>query len=171
MVDDFEKCLRYVELAEENLDTFSLEFSRIILVSGSEIDQMFKYLTHSLGLDRAANLPECVDRFRSHRPQFVDFDCAVDGWPHRIAPFSAWREGYSKTSWWSAYTGLKHNRIAERYSGNLKNVMECLAAHFGILQYLLFYEDDGKIISSHGRFWYRLQRPLLGAVTGPNELP
>ena len=54
----------------------------------------------------------------------------IKGYP--IAPFKKWASG-GRTSWWVAFTKLKHDRLKHHQEATLKNTVYALAAGFVIL--------------------------------------
>lgn len=55
---DFEKISRYVEFTESNNETFSIEFSRIIMAASQEVDVIMKSICEFLGHTGANNINE-----------------------------------------------------------------------------------------------------------------
>lgn len=55
---------------------------------------------------------------------------AISG--YMIEPFAEWAGG-STSSWWNAFTGLKHNRLSNFREARMRNVIHSLAAAFIIL--------------------------------------
>lgn len=132
---DLERTARFVEPTQENFETFSVEFARILLAAGSEVDVIAKVLCESHGLQI---LPRNIDGYRAALvPRFPELP-----WLHIFAPrydldllpWRDWHEGKNPT-WWRAYNDVKHERGKNFPSATLQNALNSVAGLFVLVSY------------------------------------
>ena len=134
--DDFVKALRYVDLDDANMDTFSIEFARIILAVGSEIDVLAKVLCkeHSLSI-----MPENIEGYRKAITAkfngFVELEVMILRAERSVKPWESWCEDKSP-SWWKAHNDVKHERNVNFKQATLKNTLEAMAGLFVLVCYV-----------------------------------
>ncbi len=133
---DFIESLNYVEFAEDNYSTYSIEFERMLLAICSEIDVLCKLLCKEI--DPTASPTKILDyanilcgynnfissavHFERIKKSFIPFD----GLTTQDTPY-----------WWKAYNKVKHERTDnDNYKkGNLENVFMSLAALYSLNRY------------------------------------
>ena len=70
---DLEKLSRYIEFSNDNLGTYSIELSHILLSASSEIDVMMKQLCGLLDPDKATNnINDYKDVIKAHLNSFIN---------------------------------------------------------------------------------------------------
>lgn len=132
----FVESLSYVELCNDNMDTYSIEFISQLREIGSEIDIIMKTLC---GFNH--NEHKCITHYApvilSSYPDIVNQQ--IDGKDIIIKPFENWSVSSPSQSlvWWEAYNHTKHGRVLNFKEGNLKNVFYALGALFILNNYLL----------------------------------
>lgn len=143
---------QYVTHVEKNKDTFSDEFTSIILLSCSELDSLFKQLCTNLGIKSKGKHFTMKD----YAPILKKYESKEFGLATRIRtlnengihvfPF----EGIDPTKpganlgWWKDYQLIKHDRIKNITQGNLFNAVSTVATHFYILRELIEFIDENQ---------------------------
>lgn len=162
--NNFIDTLSYVEFAEDNFETYSIEFEKQLLAIGSEVDVLCKLLCNAIDPNRNvsrineyANILTGYDNFTSAKvcfskngQEYVPFD----GWTQRESP-----------SWWKAYNKVKHDRINEdNYKkGNLKNTFLALTGLYVLNRYYC------KIVSSEQAVKEPMPKSQLFTMVGWDE--
>jgi len=134
--DDLAHVQRYIEFDEENFKTYSIEFVKLLLAIGSEIDVICKLLCHEI------NQNEESKNICSHRktiirkfPAIFKFTVRVENKPFVFIPWES--GGIDKTpEWWDKYNDVKHHRSSCYHEANLKNTFYAIS---GLLTILLYY--------------------------------
>ena len=101
---DLLEASRFVEICPENFRTHSVQFTRMLLAAGSEVDVMSKLLC--LQLDPGAN-PRNIDQYRETidrgRPALRGLVIGVQWLPVRVTPWKSWGETPPRNpEWWRA---------------------------------------------------------------------
>ena len=147
---------RFVAASDENKNTYSDEFAKIILLSCSEIDSILKIICKLKGVekkDSEYNMKVYVQvlsevkniREMAYSP---DLSTYINEKSLIAYPFKE-MDNYKKyggLEWWSAYQALKHNRLESATVGNLYNAVSSVVAHYILIRILIeFLRDyDGK---------------------------
>lgn len=137
---DLERTTRYVEPTEENFGTFSIEFARILLAAGSEVDVLAKVLceTHQLEIT-----PRNIDGYRSalapRFPELPFLQIQVPRYGFSMLPWREWHDG-KNPPWWRAYNDIKHERGKNFPSATLRNALHSVAGLFTLVCYLYHRE-------------------------------
>lgn len=146
--DRFVHTFRFVEPSQKNFGSFSIEFEQELLTIGSEIDIFLRFMCSIPDSDRSTmddySSRLLNDKTYSLLSRQVNF--CYGNIP--FFPFKLWsmqNPGESLT-WWKAYNGVKHNRIANYLDANFENVVASLAALF-LLEtlYWKMFADSNKI--------------------------
>ncbi|WP_417377497.1 hypothetical protein [Gimesia maris] len=133
----FANTLRYVELADANYDTYSIEFASILLAAASEVDVIAKLVCS--GLDSTLtvrNIDSYRNCIRRHFPHFHKIKVALPIHEITLQPWSSWNSG-TNPAWWKAYNNVKHQRNKHYSDATLRNSMNALAGLLCILLYHL----------------------------------
>ena len=142
--DDLVATGRYVEICEENFQTYSTYFTRLLFAAASEVDVVAKTLCSQI------DPPRKYKGINDYRPvitqKFPAIPRLVFGvqWnPVRISPWAAWgTQSPSNPDGWSAYNGVKHERNVHFKRGNLRNALEAMAGLYSLVRHLK--EDEGR---------------------------
>lgn len=143
--------IQYVSPSKENKNTYSDEFTKIILLSCSEIDSILKLLCKLNGMeidDRKYNMSyyaklfEEDDRIKDemYGPEYVS---TINESFLGVTPFKHINSKlkYGGLEWWQDYQCLKHDRMKNAKKGNLKNAISALTAHYILMRLLIDYLD------------------------------
>lgn len=144
--EDLERTSRYVEFCEDNLDCYSLEFSRLLMMASAEVEVVAKQL--ALRVDPASdprNMGGCREILAGHLRSLPSATVYAFNGQMTLNPWIEWRDG-SRPEWWQAYTDVKHGRHIHFRQGNLRNA---LLAVGGLMVLTIFlYEQaafDGEV--------------------------
>ncbi len=146
---EFRRSIQYVALSNENFDTYSDFFAKILLQIGSEIDVVAKVLCKEINSGSGASKIDqyCRDLLASH-PEIEQVTIKCVDIP--LVPWNGWSS--ASPTWWKIYNGVKHNKSeVETYDGitkenykfaNLKSTVTALAALYLLEIYLYNYVAD-----------------------------
>ena len=136
--------LNYVELAEANFSTYSVEYAHQLLAVGSELDTFFKiYCGFSLD-ERRKNIIDYTRHIMSEYPEITSQSVEIYNTAIKLTPYEEWtrwnqQDSKSKNllSWWDSYNLVKHNRQENITKASMGNVVTALAAlHLIEMKYL-----------------------------------
>lgn len=134
---DLEKCSRYVEFCPDNYNTYSLEFARIIMASGSEFDSIIKLLCKTIApKKRPNNILKYYPILNSKYPNFTLFEISIPRYKIRLHPWKDWSATKSPDWWSKAYNKIKHERDKYFKDANLINTLNAVS---GLLCVILYY--------------------------------
>lgn len=149
---DFIKTLRYVELDKDNYSTYSIEFSKLLLLIGAEFESTCKELINSVEPSlKIGNISDIKRGILKHFPKICNNEVRVPKYKLSILPFEKW-DNDMKLKWWDSYTLLKHNRIGNFKKAKLGSVLYAIGALLVVLVYLYRYRDDFKHLVSWNKF-------------------
>ena len=120
---EFINTLNYVELSEDNYSTYSIEYEKLLLSIGSEVDILLKMLCKMVEGKNLQNIKEYAQILCEYNNlTSTVIICDINKQTYR--PFEKWSENSSPT-WWKDYNQIKHNRLDNdnRKKGNLENVI------------------------------------------------
>lgn len=135
--EDVERTARFVEPVTENFRTFSIEFVRLYLAIGSEIDVVAKLLCKKIQPN--CKLSNSIDSYRpvicTAYPKLPDLPVHI---PRHGIELHPWREWNSNKNppWWQSYNAVKHERNAFFSHANLGNTFNALAGLLIMTGYL-----------------------------------
>jgi hypothetical protein len=137
---DLEQCGRFVEFSEQNFNTYSIQFARIIMAASSEFDNVAKALCKTISPSESAlSINEYYPIIQKKYPKF--FECEVHLYRYNLC-FKPW-EGWTAEGgpeWWSkGYNKIKHNRDDHFSQANLKNAIVSTA---GLLVGIVYYYNS-----------------------------
>jgi hypothetical protein len=133
---DLENTSRYVEFSTENLETFSIEFTHILLSASSEIDVLLKQICALLdGNSKRENIDNYRDIIIKYCSQLIDEEIIINRYGMTFKPWESWKEGLNPT-WWNGYNKVKHKRNDSLSDANLKNAVNAVGA---LLIVVLYY--------------------------------
>jgi len=133
---DLAATARFVEPAQANMSTYSIEFARILLGAGSEIDVLCKVLCQEHHLSVS---PVNIHGYRSaivaRFPRFTKLEIQVPRYGLVRLPWQAWEQGTNPT-WWRAYNQVKHERHNHFANANLGNALDAVSGLFVLVSYV-----------------------------------
>jgi hypothetical protein len=133
---DLAATARFVEPAQANMACYSIEFSRLLLGAGSEIDVLCKVLCQDYGL---AVSPVNMDGYRSaitgRFSCFTKLEVQIPRYTLVRLPWQQWDQGNNPV-WWRAYNEVKHERHNRFANANLQNALDAVAGLFVLVSYV-----------------------------------
>ncbi len=128
---DLEVTSRFVEFRYDNFSTFSAEYSKIILLTCSEIEVICKLLCNEIepGFKESnSNLETYAGIILKRFPMLTECKLVVTYDKSIIMPFEEWRiTPYSSPQWWKDYQGIKHSRHNNFKNAHLANALNAVA--------------------------------------------
>lgn len=139
--DDLAKLARYIHFSEENLNTYSLEFARLLMASTQEIDVIFKQICAKHG-DKSDK--ESGYRTFFSKGEFAklrELEVSVRSYGLKFIPFKNWVS--DAPEWWTANNRIKHERHTHFQNASLKNVLNAMSAL--LLANIYFSNEMGRL--------------------------
>ena len=137
---DLAATTRFVEPAPQNMSCYSVEFSRLLLSAGSEIDVICKVLCDEHNLTVS---PKNIDGYRSaitgRFTGFTKLEIQIPRYALKRHPWSDWDQN-KNPGWWRAYNDVKHERHRNFESANLQNAIDAVAGLFVLVSYIYHRE-------------------------------
>lgn len=134
--EDFLRISRYVHFNAANNKAYSIEFARIILAAGSEVDVVAKALTNQMTGKDTENIKEHREAILPAYPDIPKHTVSMDRFGMNVTPWENWSAGKSPDRW-SSYNTVKHNRGRNFQEANLENTFRSVAGLFILLIYHL----------------------------------
>ena len=131
---DLKKLARYIEFSPDNYSTYSLELTRLLLATGSEIDVACKELCLLINPESKAS---SIDKYKPIiLPRFPEILSQQVNCRRFRLDFFPWKDWSKKRPvWWTAYNHVKHDRLKIYRDANLGNVLNAVAGLGIIMQY------------------------------------
>jgi hypothetical protein len=125
---DLETLSRYIEFAEKNFATYSIELAHLLFAAASEVDVIARDFYARFAPNAArANINDFFSVFATQLPQLRDAMVFVPRHGLRLKPWISW-ERDTPPEWWTGYNKVKHQRKAEFQLATLKNALNAMAA-------------------------------------------
>jgi hypothetical protein len=133
---DLAATARYVEPTSANMACYSVEFARILLTAGSEVDVLCKVLCqeHKL-LVSPVNINGYRAAITKRFPGFTKLEILAPRYGLVRLPWQQWDQN-SNPNWWRSYNDVKHERQGHFASANLGNALDAMAGLFVLVSYL-----------------------------------
>jgi len=131
---DFAATSRYVEFSRLNFAAFSVEYAKLLLAVGSEVDVLCKLTCKSL--DSSAKCKDIND-YRAcliAHTQIASEEVLIRRYDLAFRPWSDWALG-KNPSWWASYNHVKHHRDSYFSEANLENCANAISGLFVIVLY------------------------------------
>lgn len=125
----FVESIEYVELHEDNFNTFSNGYALLIQAIGAELDAVFKEYC-GFNTDDRETIADYAQYLLSNEPHIVNQIISVQEYDVEIQPFKNWDVNHPAQSlqWWKAFADIKHNRYNQLKQAKLENVLNILGA-------------------------------------------
>jgi len=142
---DLENLSRYIEFHKENFDCFSIEISRLLMASASEIDVVCKQICKKINAESKASTigiyrKEILTRYND----IPMFKVIMPRYGLELTPWQNWRNRENNVPfWWTANNKIKHHRHTHYQKGNLKNALNAVAGLFVMVLYL--YKEKAEL--------------------------
>lgn len=133
--DSLRETARFVDFSEDNLATYSIEFARILLTAGSEIDVICKMLCKQID---ATKNPKNINEYRriitGKYPKFYSLKVWVRYGDFCLIPWETWNKS-KNPDWWKCYNNVKHERNNNFQDANLRNTLNSVAGLYCLVLY------------------------------------
>lgn len=137
--DDFIRLTRYVRICESNYNTCSDEIIKQFLSVASEFENVAKVFCGFNLSYRGTKINHVCNELFIRIEDIQSVEIAVKRTKNlSIKPFSEWNKSRAgDLFWWKAYNEVKHNRLENYDSGNLRNLLNSLGALYFMELYLI----------------------------------
>jgi hypothetical protein len=156
---DLHTIARYVEPAEANMGTFSVELAKLFLSAASEAEVVCRVLCakQNLTVKRMPSGKENIDGWRgalhTRFPKLHSVPIYTPKFDMKLLPWSDWSNA-ANPQWWRDHNDVKHERHAHFPKASLGNALYAMAALYVLLWYLdprhdimraeAFFEHEGE---------------------------
>lgn len=125
----------YVSIDKDNYNTFSTQYTKLLLTTCSEMDSIAELLCGSHGGKVPYGIKNKLDELIKEYPNLKEYRVNMK-YPYDIKNITPMiKFGDSISDWWQAYNDIKHRRTQSNEAGrynytkaNLKNVLYAMAA-------------------------------------------
>lgn len=133
---DLKEVSRYVDIRPENFATFSIEFVRLLLAAGSEIDVVAKLLCEKIDSSRTyRNINDYRVTITNKFPKYHSMVIDIPQYELQLTPWDDWNQNQNP-SWWTACNNVKHQRDRNFQDANLENTINAVAGLFAMIWHL-----------------------------------
>ena len=170
---EFIKTLEFVELSEDNANTYSNAYLKLMLELGSEIDVVMGTLVKLLCNRNGFGINNRINALKSSMEDFCTQQVIIEKTGKVLVPWGECDESEKSPSWWKVYNKIKHERNhiftidsekKEAYKfANQKYVIVASTALYQLLINLYIQLDSNnkkiapipgsKIFKMHGNEW------------------
>ena len=145
---DFKKISRYIDFSDDNLKTHSIELTRLILSSCSEIDVILKEICSELDENsKRTNIRDYQKIIKQNLPDLIQEKVNIGFSFFGIQPFKDWEEDRTP-NWWKMYNEVKHQRNNFYKEANLENALNSISGLFLCTNYyykMMFSKEMKKV--------------------------
>jgi hypothetical protein len=137
---DLDATVRYVEPSQQNFETHSVEFAKILLSASSEVDVVCKVLAKVIEPDsNSNNINELRHLILQKYPRFPKMRVVI---PRYILTFEPWKLWALERNpdWWKSYNNVKHKRHLHFAEASQSNAFQSVSGLFCLLAYL-YHEE------------------------------
>lgn len=131
---DFTTTSRYVEFSWENFGTYSIEYAKLLLAAGSEIDVICKIICQRID---AEAMRRNMDDYRScvnGHTSIATEEVLIRRHGLSFKPWDDWSRGRNP-KWWKSYNDVKHARNVYFSDANFENCANAISALFVAVLY------------------------------------
>ncbi len=161
ILGDLEVLSQYVEISTDNYTTHSLEFTRLLLSVGSEIDVVAKLLCKATGPEAGAdNISKYREILTRKFPGLPEVEVSLPKYLISLKPWFDWLENRTP-EWWNCYNKVKHERSQHFREANLVNVLLATSGLCILVSYL-YYENLPNLVGITPLFMFLDQKYKTG---------
>lgn len=132
--EDVLSIARYVELAQPNFTTYSLEIARLLMAATQELDIVLKQLCSHYS-DGSTAEPGYRAFLSEKYPAWLSLSVEMPAYGLTLQPFAPWAATQT-AQWWTANNKVKHHRHTHFSSASLENMLNAVSALFVANVYL-----------------------------------
>lgn len=125
----FIESMEYVELHQDNYNTFSNGYALLLQAIGAELDTVFKEFCGFNTSDRKT-IADYAQYILTNKPDIINQKIVLQEYDIVIQPFQNWNvsQPAQTLQWWNAFTDIKHNRYDQLKLAKQENVLNILGA-------------------------------------------
>jgi len=131
---DFASTARYVEFSRQNFVTFSIEYAKLLLATGSEVDVLCKLICKNVDSTAKRDNIDDYRRCLTAHTQISKEEVLIRRYKLTFNPWAAWTHGTNPT-WWRSYNNVKHQRDTSFPEANLENCANAISGLFAVVLY------------------------------------
>lgn len=144
---ELEVLSRYVELREENFETFSIQLAHLLFAASSEVEVVLKLLCERIDPE---NKKGGIENYRaiitSTFTELPHVNVYVSRYGLELIPWDQWKpENKGSPLWWRGYNKVKHKRDEYFHEATLKNVLNALSA---LLVTIIYYHAHEQSVNT-----------------------
>lgn len=140
--NDFLKTISYVELDTDNGSTYSIEYSKLLLLIGAEFETVTKSLIKIKDPDiKISDIADIKLGILTNFPRICENEIRIPKYKMNFFPLKNWNNN-EKLKWWEGFRLIKHSRLSNFKYANLENVLNSLGCLLIVLVYLYRYRDN-----------------------------
>ena len=125
---DLENLSRYIEFANANLGTYSIELTHILLSASSEVDVIMKQLCLLIDPTQTTNnINDYKNVVQAQLGTFINEEICIARFGLSYRPWDNWN-GTQNPDWWRSYNNVKHQRNNHFNEANLQNTINAVGS-------------------------------------------
>ncbi|WP_424952217.1 hypothetical protein [Deinococcus sp.] len=127
--EDLEKCFKYVAPESDHFEVHSDEFAKIILLAGSEFENVLKEFKRHVAYSCSENIGGYYKCVKSNYPSISNMEMYMPRYfEFNFKPLENWSE-LNPPEWWTyGYNKIKHNRLDHPKAPTLKRAFHSVAS-------------------------------------------
>ena len=131
---DFAATSRYVEFSQQNFATFSIEYAKLLLAIGSEVDVLCKVMCEKI--DNGAKR-ENINDYRACLTAHTQISAEEVLIRRHSLAFKLWNDWSTGMNppWWRSYNNVKHERDKHFPEASLENCANAISGLFAVVLY------------------------------------
>lgn len=155
---DFAATARYVEFSHQNFPTYSIEYAKLLLAVGSEIDVLAKLVCKKVdSTAKRDNITDYRNCLTAHT-QIASEEVLIRRYDLTFKPWADWASG-KNPSWWRSYNNVKHQRNSHFFEASLENCANAISALFALVLYCHKGEHSADVLEPYPVLLGREQEP------------
>jgi hypothetical protein len=133
---DLDNVSRFVEFSEDNLATYSIEFTHLLLASSSEVDVLMQQICAILHPGKSFdNMDDYRVVVKRDLNSMINEKVIINGFGMTFEPWINWNND-TNPDWWRFHNKVKHERHNFFREANLKNTLNSMG---GLLIAMIYY--------------------------------
>jgi hypothetical protein len=126
---DLEVVSRYVELTEQNYETYSIELAHLLFAAASEVDVVAKLLCERVAPEAPRNnIAQYQAVLLPAFPELPGQEVRIERYGLSFCPWDNWARDNESPFWWRSYNKVKHERDAHFNEATVRNTLNALGA-------------------------------------------
>ena len=155
---DFAATSRFVEFSQKNFPTYSIEYAKLLLAVGSEIDVLCKIMCERVDAAAKRNNMDDYRTCLTAHTKIASEEVLIRRHNLDFKPWAAWATG-KNPSWWRSYNNVKHQRDLHFPEANFENTANAIGALFVIVLYCHKAEGSADALEPYPVLLGRDQEP------------